>query len=265
MAGAINKRSLTAGATPNLVPGSIAVNALDQVFYMRANGRVVPISIPKWRDGAATKRGAQAGAPLVVKADGLSWDSDLAPSSQVGERIPVDLPPPNGYFGVPGVQITGPGPDIVVMQNAVISERFYVAADEITLERIAFYIKVQQMTAPMRIALCRDDGSVLIDTNIPNVLDGQINTFNYAFPLSRGFYRLALWTQAAATFATFEGFQTGQGWDLDGAGEPAFVSRELGVAPLAGGFDLVAAAPSPQYRSEPGVSRVLSMRWTLPV
>jgi hypothetical protein len=247
------------------VPGSIAINRLDEQFFMRANGRVVAISIPKWRDGTATRRGAQDGAPLVTKADGPAWDPSLAPSSTINGRVPVDLPPPNSHFGIPGVQITGAGADLNLIQNAVVAERFYVAADRIVLERIAFRLKMQQATAPIRVAICTDDDVVLTETNIPVPTDNAVNTTNYALPLPRGFYKLALWTSSAASFATIDGFQTGQGWNLDVNGDPRFVTRELGGAPSSAGIDLTAAALVEQSQAIPGVNRLLTMRWSLPV
>lgn len=261
----INKTSINIGAKPNLVPGSVAVNWRDEIFFMRADGRVVEIPIDRWESGAATRDGAQVGAPLSVKADGsTAWDPAKAPSSVIDGAVRVDAPPPANVYGVPGVQITGAGADAVYTANTVITERFYVASDTIMVDRIAAYLKFQQQIGALRLGLLDDNDAILLDTLISTPLDNAVNTISGGIALGRGHYKLCLWSEPAATFGTVEGLQAEQGWTLDAQGDPEFALRERGGAGLSSGMDISLVAMTEDRRPTPGVNRILTMRWTLP-
>lgn len=260
---AINKHSFTRGATPNLVPGSIGVNKLDEVLFLRAEGRVASISLTKWQSGLAPRDGAQDGAPLMMHFDGPTWEPLLAPSSVINGRIQVDAPPVPGEYGIPSVQITGFDGDVTLTANTVIAERFYVASDQIRLERIAVKVAAHPTSAPISIGVADDTGQVrgLGTINTPSLTG--LSTANFSTTLLRGWYQFVLWTKELITITPVAGVATDQGWSLDGSQNPAFIYRLQGNADLSVNFDLAAANLLPLTRPDPAATKLLIASWVV--
>lgn len=251
-----NKHSDTENSLPNLVLGQIAVNTQDEVLWVRSSGRRTPIHLPSV--SRAMPYEGQTGAPLVSTGSGSIWDPQLAPVAVVDDAIKVDLPPADGYMGVPGVQISGLGPDRTLAVNSVQVEPFQVRSDQITLKSMMFAVRTAGAGA-IRMGIFDADDNRLVNQLFSSPAQGA-NVYNVNLVLPRGHYRAQLWNATNIDIAVATGFQTDQGWRVVGSdlqfvrGTQGNVNQSSGLAPIAG---------TPRLSLVPGVDKTILMNWTL--
>ncbi|AFU87963.1 hypothetical protein CcrColossus_gp093 [Caulobacter phage CcrColossus] len=251
-----NKHSDTENSLPNLVLGQIAVNTHDEVLWVRSGGRRTPIHLPSVQ--RAMPYDGQSGAPLVSTGSGSQWDPQLAPVAVVDDAIKVDLPPAAGFMGVPGVQISGLGPDRTLPVNSVQIEPFQVRSDQITVTSMAFAVRTAGAGA-VRMGIFDADDNRLLNQLFSTPAQG-VNSFNFNLVLPRGHYRAQLWNATATDFAVATGIQTDQGWRVVGS-DLQFVRSSEGSVNQSSG--LVPIAGTPRLSLVPGVDKTMLMRWHL--
>jgi hypothetical protein len=250
-----NQHSRTSGAIPNLAPGQVAVNLKDEVLWLRAGGTKVSVDLARWRLRGVPGVGA-IGAPLRQEADGLFFDTQLAPSCLVDGVVAVDRP----GWGVPGLQVLGAATNVVLGASGVLMEPFYVASDAITVQALSF----KTASAPagiIRVGICTEAGAIVASAEVTTPGAGT-NTVALSATLPRGAYYAVLWSQAAASFSQITGYRIEQGWTESDTGVPSFALR-LTTAPI----DMTSAFEVPTVNGtedgdEPGALHSLLIQWT---
>lgn len=258
------KHSQVSGNVPNLVPGQIGINEADEVLWLRADGKKVAVDINKVRNYAAPLGKAQDGAPLVKTDAGSEWVPSLAPSSVVNGAITVDASQSIGIYGIPGVMITGIGADYAVTGSRAICEHFYVASDEITIDRIFFYVGTQTIGS-IRAAIADDDDQIVAQGQLSSPSSNATNFVSLTANLKRGHYRAIFWSTALKTLREITGVSFDQGWNLDGSGNMLFLDREFSDgANFSSGIDISGIGFSPTTSQNPGIRRLLAYHWSIP-
>lgn len=256
-----NKHSTTAGATPNLVPGAVAVNEADELFYFRANGRVESIHLAQWR-AAAPADGAFAGAPLVRTAEGPKWQPKLTPSSVVKGRVDVDLPTGQNLAGAPGIRILGSASDVTYTPGTVLAERFFIASERLFVDRIGAYVRDQGLAGPMILGIFDSDLRQVMQTRIAQPVMDAFNSVSVGFELPRGFYFGVVWGASAMTYATVNAVRENAGAYLAGNGALQFESRKrAGALDEPGGIVFANLSVQTDFESSPQSTRVTLLRW----
>lgn len=255
-----NQRSDTSGKRPNLVPGEIALNRVDDRLFFRAAGKVAHVDMGDLRTRAAPAAG-QDGAPLTMRNAKPVWEPALAPSSVVDGVVAVDLPPPAGGYAVPGFHAEGlSGSPLALDTDSLIADRFYVASDSIHVTRLAFNCPTMGF-ASARLGLASADGTILVDDFLLTVATG-LNEVVVNLVLPRGEYLALLWTAGALDVTQVWGFRAEQGWDY-ALGAPVFVYEEGATADLSGGLNLSGVTLSASLDGDvPGEWKTVLLRWT---
>ncbi|USN15516.1 hypothetical protein KIKIMORA_03980 [Brevundimonas phage vB_BpoS-Kikimora] len=260
-----NKHSDTPGATPNLVPGAVAVNAADELFYFRAEGRVQSIHLAQWR-AAAPADGAFSGAPLVRTAEGPKWQPKLTPSSVVKGRVDVDHPTGQNAAGAPGVRILGAGSDVTYTPGTVLAERFFIASERVLMDRIGAFVRDQGVAGPMILGIFDADLRSVIQVRIEQPLMNAFNSVSVGFTLTRGFYYGVTWGASAMTYATVNAVRVQAGAYLAGNGALQFEARKrAGALDEPGGINFQNLSVQSDFESSPVSTRVTLMRWSTPI
>lgn len=258
-----HKHSLTPGAEPNLMPGQIAVNLADDILFLRAQGRVVAVDLEKWRTTAAPSAGAVPGAPLTMTTAGPFWNASLAPSSRVNGVIQLDPPPAPDAFNVPGVQFAAPAEPLDVQPNQAVLEPFYVASDTLLVSHMGLAV-LNKGPGMVRVAVVDEDLNIRGSALSNNLVPGGMRTFTVAAALTRGRYYAVVWSAGALRLKAAHARVPQQGWDLDEAGAPAFLTRLRTSGDFSKGIALDASALTPDYSPEPGQPKSTLLRWTYP-
>jgi len=249
-----NPRSDTPGKRPNLVPGQLALNRADDRLFFRYDGKVRGIDLEDLRTRTAPGGGPE-GAPLVMTDGQLTWDTSLVPSSVVDGRVDVDFPTEDVY-GVPGFIPTEVS-NLVLGEDDVRAERFYVASDSIRVRRMAFNALGMGFTSA-RMGIARLNGTVLVDEIVLAPAAGA-NEVEVDVTLARGEYQVLFWSAGSLTVTEVFGFRSCQGFDLV-AGDPVFTQAQEGSADLSAA--LVVPSLSPVDAAVPGERKVVMLGWT---
>ncbi|UTU07814.1 hypothetical protein CcrC1_gp128 [Caulobacter phage C1] len=256
-----NLHSFTTGTIPNLLPGMLAINIPDDVFWIRKDGRRTPVKLTEVRERAVPATGLP-GAPLVREGGKAVWDNAQAPSSVVNGVIRVDLPPAPGVFAIPGAQINGFAADKTLGVNAVEIAPFYVRSDSVTITHLSVGIK-SAAPGPVRIGICDSLGIIITDQLISSPVQGA-NVVALGAPrlLPRGTYRTILWCSAITTFGVANAVQPEQGWSLNNP-SLLFTRAYQGIKDMSAGIGSLPALSS-RNTSEPGQDKMVMLRWTVP-
>lgn len=252
-----NKRSDTPGNRVNLLPGEIGYNRADDKLLIRGDMRKVEIDLDRWRRRAPPNTGV-LGAPLSPDGVGVKWNADLAPTSAVNGKIAVDLPP--AAYGVPGWIAANSGGAAVLGANAVYTEPFYVASDDITLSQIGCSI-ISGAADIIRLGIAAEDGTVLLDVLIETPVIG-INAQAVGLVLPRGHYHALFYTFAPANVAVISGYRYNQSFEGLSDGTRLFYSRSTGVADMSNGLYFNGLIRSDQTSALPGEDKSVMLRWT---
>lgn len=258
-----HKKAATIGGTqPNLVPGNLAIDMVDRFLWLRARGRAFAVSLDKWLNRTAPAEGID-GAPLVTDPAGPYWDGDQVPASVVDGEIKVDQSPPSNAFNVPGCSILSQGAGQAFAANSVVVEDFYVASDQITLDRIGFKLLSTLAPGAIRLAVTDGDNNMMGQTTIANPIDASVNSVSLGITLPRGHYRTVLWCAAGVTLQDINVARREQGWNLSGQ-DAAFIRRRTATSDMSAGIDISALPLTDQTDDQPGESKVTLLRWTTP-
>lgn len=255
------KNTRLSGETPNLLPGETAVNIVDEVYWVRARGKKIAISFTT-ANARAIPRGAPD-APMMRHGSTIGYRDDLTPASTHFGVVAVDAPPVGG-LSIPGFYATGPGVSATQLFgiNTTILERFQVVSDGFVLTKLAFNA-VTTPTGSVRLGLTDAAGHILADYLITTPVAG-LNTKILTANIPKGQYFVVLWTQAAITLRQVFGVRPEQGWDYDGAGQPAFKRRIFSTASNQSGGLVDVAVASSTLNAQPGENRAILFDWTLP-
>lgn len=257
------KNSQQAGNVPNLVPGQIGINEADELLWIRSGGKKVAVDILKMQNYAAPSAGGQDGAPLVKTDAGVEWVRSLAPSSEVNGVITVDRSAPNNIYGIPGLMITGFGNANTITGNRAICEHFYVASDQIYIDRVAFKI-VSQTQSLIRFAIVADDNTNIYTANISTPNDASVNTANMSVTLERGHYRLVFWSAQPKQLQEIVCLSYDQGFNVDASGNLVFLDHQYTTADFSAGIDVTNVTWTDLTSLTPGTRRYFAFHWSIP-
>lgn len=257
-----HKHSRTNGSVPNLIPGQIGVNWLDEDFWLRTAGKKVAVDIQKWQTYAAPTDNGFDGAPLQKTDDGVAWVPELAPSSEVDGVVMVDGAAPGSVYGIPGVIVTGVSGSVMTQNQQAIVEYFYVASDSILIDKAAVnVISGGGSTGRIVIADMNDTVQTLASFN-GGVTPGMVNTASVFISLQRGWYKVIFWSNIGAELAQITGYAFEQGFELDDNGQKQFRDHQYATVDWSSSVFLSGIGWFDSFSYTPGVRRLIALHWS---